>query len=83
MQRAQLTLRILFYAAFDVVGMIVFATGALWLAQGQMLFFKDFPSSLAEAVVAVSSGLLLMIWAASRILREITKRPTSSASGNL
>ena len=72
----------MFYAAFDVVGMIAFATGALWLAQGQMLFFKDFPSSLAEAVVAVSSGLLLMIWAASRILREITKRPSSSATGN-
>ena len=73
-QRPQLTLKILFYAIFDVAGMILFATGALWLAKGQALFVPDFPANTAEAFVALAGGLLLMFWAAARILRELLNR---------
>jgi hypothetical protein len=77
-QRPQLTLKILFYAIFDVVGTVMFATGAMWFAQGQSLFIPDFPTSAAEAVTTLACGLVLMLWAASRILRELSKRPAKN-----
>ncbi|MBL8416222.1 MAG: hypothetical protein JNM42_17475 [Propionivibrio sp.] len=76
-QRPQLTLKIMFYAIFDVVGMVSFASGALWFAQGQSLFIPDFPSSMAGALAAIIAGLLLMLWAAAQILRELIKRPVN------
>jgi hypothetical protein len=73
--RPRLTLKILLYALLDVAGMVLFASGALWLTQKQSLFVNGFPASLAEAVVATLVGLLLMFWAAAKILRELIKRP--------
>lgn len=78
-QRPQLTFKILLYAIFDVAGMVLFATGAMWLAQGKALFIADFPTSMTEAVATVIAGLVLMIWAASQILRELLKRPANTA----
>lgn len=78
-QRPRLTLKILLYAVLDIAGMVLFATGALWLAQGQSLFISNFPTSTAEAVAATIAGLLLMLWAASRILRELLVRPADDA----
>lgn len=78
-QRPRLTLKILFYASFDVAGMVLFATGALWLAQRQPLFIQGFPESMAEAVAATVAGLLLMLWAAAQILRELLVRPADNA----
>ena len=77
--RPRLTLKILLYAIFDVAGMLMFATGAMWLAQGQALFFREFPSSMAEAIAATLAGLLLMFWAAAQILRELLGRPADNA----
>ena len=74
-QRPQLTLTILFYAIFDAIGMAIFATGILWLTQGKSLFISDFPSNRIEALAATLGGLLLMVWAASRIVRELIQRP--------
>ena len=70
MQRPRLTLKVLFYAIFDVVGMIAFATGATWLARGQTLFFRDFPSGTAQAVLVLLAGIALMLWAAAQIVRS-------------
>lgn len=78
-QRPQLTLKILLYAIFDIVGMVFLATGALWLAHGQSLFVSGFPTSTAEALAACFGGLVLMLWAASQILRELLKRPAANA----
>ena len=78
-QRPRLTLKILLYAIFDVVGMALFATGAMWLAQRQPLFIRDFPASMAEAVAATVIGLLLMFWAAAQILRELLRQPADHA----
>ena len=78
-QRPRLTLKIFLYAIFDVVGMSLFATGAMWLAQRQPLFIRDFPASMAEAVAATVIGLLLMFWAAAQILRELLRQPADHA----
>jgi hypothetical protein len=73
-QRPQLTFKILFYAAFDVAGMISFATGAMWLARKQALFVEGFPTNTIQAVIATVAGLLLMLWAAAQIMRELMTR---------
>ncbi|WP_153111916.1 hypothetical protein [Propionivibrio limicola] len=78
-QRPRLTLRILFFAAFDIAGMVLFATGAFWFAQRQPLFIPDFPSSLFEAATSALAGLALMFWSAAQILRELLKQ--SGATG--
>ena len=76
-KRPKLTLRILFYAIFDVVGMIVFASGALWLTQGTSLFSTGFPASRTEAIIATAGGVFLMFWSATQILRELIRRPAN------
>jgi hypothetical protein len=74
-QRPRLTLKIMFYAIFDVVGMVFFASGALWFARGQSLFIPDFPGTMAGALAAIVGGFMLMLWAAAQIVREMIKRP--------
>ena len=73
--RPRLTLAILLFAAIDIVGMLLFATGAMWFAHGKPLFIPGFPGSMVEAGAATAGGLLLMFWAASRILRELLRHP--------
>ena len=77
--RPQLTLRILLYAIFDVAGMVLFATGALWLAQGKALFVAGFPTSMTEAIAALVVGLGAMLWSAAQILRQLLKPPANNA----
>jgi hypothetical protein len=77
-QRPRLTLKILLYAIFDAVGMVCFATGAMWFAQGKSLFISGFPTGIMEALAVTVGGLALMLWAAARILRELLKRPANS-----
>ncbi|MBK7565559.1 MAG: hypothetical protein IPI21_15465 [Propionivibrio sp.] len=72
--RPRPTLRIMLHAVFDVAGMLMFATGAMWLACRQALFIPDFPVNMTEAIVVSVGGLLMMLWAASRILREMITR---------
>lgn len=74
-QRPRLTLPILAFAAVDIVGMVLFATGAMWFANGQPLFIPGYPTSMVDAAISLGGGLLLMLWAASRILRELLKHP--------
>ena len=82
-RRPRLTLKVLFYAIFDVVGMVMFATGALWLTQGTSLFIADFPADRTQAIAATAAGVILMFWAATQILRELIRRPTAnSGRGN-
>ena len=80
MHKPQLTLKILFYAVFDVLGMLVFASGTTWLAKGQVLFLKSLPGNTFEALLMSAAGLALMLWAAAQILRELIKRPHEEGS---
>ena len=72
--RPRLTARILAYALADVFGLSVFSIGASWFAAGKGAIIAGFPSSLAEAVACTIGGLVVMIWAVIRILREINKQ---------
>ena len=66
---------ILAFAVVDVAGMVLFATGAMWFANGQPLFVPGFPTGVLTAGASLVGGLLLMFWAASRILRELLRHP--------
>ena len=73
--RPQLTPMVLFYALFDVLGMVVFATGGAWFSTGKALFVPNFPTNAIEAVMSVVAGIALMLWAAAQVLREMLKQP--------
>ena len=66
--RPRLTPAILAFAVVDVAGMVLFATGAMWFANGQPLFVPGFPTGVVTAGASLVGGLLLMFWAASGIL---------------
>ena len=68
----------MFFAVFDVVGMVFFAAGAVWFAKGEVLFIPGFPTGTMGALAATIGGLLLMLWAAAQILREMIKPPANN-----
>ena len=77
--RIRPTPAILYYAMIDVIGMVLFATGALWLFQdGMHLFWRKFPSTTMEAALAMSGGLFLMVISVAKILREVMTRAAST-----
>ncbi len=65
----------MFYALFDVLGMLILATGGAWFKTGAPLFIRDFPTNTFEAIAAVVIGAAIMIWAAAQVLREMLKHP--------
>ena len=77
-QQSRFPLSIVVYAVIDAVGVVLFATGALWLAQGEATLFTGFPADTADALMTTVSGLLLTTWAASRIIGVLIKRPTGT-----
>ena len=80
--RPRLKPAILLFLALDLVGMALFATGALWFAQGKTLFISGYPTGAFDAGIAVVGGLFLMVWSAARILRELfLSRPDGKDGG--
>ena len=69
--RLRLTPKVLAYIACDVLGIALFSSGALWLIRGVPLFFRGFPVTKAEAFIALGGGLVLMVYAIARLLREM------------
>lgn len=76
--RPRVTPRVMFYALCDVAGMLILASGAMWLARGQTLFIPGFPTGAASAVLTVVAGVALMVWAVAGILRELIQRPADA-----
>lgn len=74
--RLRLTPKVLAYIACDVLGIALFSSGTLWLIRGVPLFFRGFPVTKAEAFIALSGGLVLMVYAIARLLREMPAPPT-------
>jgi len=72
--RPSLTGRILLYAIVDVFGLACVGIGASWFAGRRAQILANFPTSTAEAVACTAGGVVVMFWAASRILREIAKQ---------
>ena len=69
--RPRLTGRIFAYAMVDVFGLSCVGIGASWFAAGKGAIMANFPASTAEAVACTAGGVAVMIWAVTRILREI------------
>ena len=67
------------YAIVDAIGVVLVATGALWLAQKKATLFEGFPADMTDALMTTLSGLLLTTWAASRIIRELVKLPSATS----
>lgn len=72
--RPKLTGRIFAYALVDVFGLFCVGIGASWFAAGKGAILTNFPSSAAEAVACTVGGIVVMLWAVSRILREIARQ---------
>ena len=72
--RPRLTGRIFAYALADVFGLTCVALGASWFAAGKGAIFSGFPASTVEAVACTAGGVAVMIWAVSRILRELARQ---------
>ena len=72
--RPRLTGKIFLYALADVFGLSCVGIGASWFAAGKGAILSDFPTSTAEAVACTAGGVVVMIWAVSRILRELARQ---------
>ena len=72
--RPSLTGPIFLYALVDVFGLSCVGIGASWFAAGKGAIFEGFPASTVEAVACTAGGVAVMIWAVSRILREIARQ---------
>jgi hypothetical protein len=72
--RPRLTGPIFLYAMADVFGLSCVGIGASWFAAGKGAILTNFPASAAEAVACTAGGVVVMIWAVARILREIAKQ---------
>lgn len=72
-QRPAVTLKVMCYALLDAIGMLVMASGLMWLARQETLFIPGFPTSTTSAVITFAAGIALMLWSAARILRELAK----------
>lgn len=72
--RPRLTAKIALFALIDVFGLLGVALGGSWFAQGKSALMADFPTSPAEAAASLLAGVVLMFWAASRILRELARQ---------
>ncbi len=68
-KRLQLTPRMFAWLGLDLFGMLLFAAGAMFLANGEALLVKV-PSSIVEAAVLLVAGGVLMLIAAANLLRE-------------
>ena len=77
-RRTLLSPAILFYLLLDVVGMVLFATGLLWLVRGLPLFFRNFPKSNLEASIVLAIGLFMMVSSVAKILREVMARAATN-----
>lgn len=76
--RPRVTLRVMFFALFDVAGILVFSSGAMWLGRGQTLFIPDFPTSTPAALITVVAGIALMLWGTGQMLNELARGAASN-----
>ncbi|MBU1365296.1 MAG: hypothetical protein KKE51_15890 [Gammaproteobacteria bacterium] len=72
--RPVLTGPIFLYALVDMFGLACVGIGASWFAAGKGAILADFPTSTVEAVACTAGGVAVMLWAVTRILRELAKQ---------
>ncbi|NTV69993.1 MAG: hypothetical protein HGA71_07595 [Azonexaceae bacterium] len=72
--RPTLTGPIFLYALVDMFGLACVGIGASWFAAGKGAILSGFPTSTVEAVACTAGGVAVMLWSATRILRELAKQ---------
>lgn len=72
--RPRLTARIALYALVDVFGLTCLSIGGSWFVAGKGALIQGFPTSMAEAVACTAGGLIVMVWAVAKLLRELAKQ---------
>ena len=77
-KRPRVTLKVMLFALFDVAGILIFSSGAMWLGRGQTLFIPDFPTSTPAALLTVVVGIALMLWGTGRMLNEMARNPVGN-----
>ena len=82
-KRIRITPQLFMWLGLDLFGMLLFAAGAMFLANGEALLVK-LPSSLVEAAALLVAGAVLMLIAAANLLREAlpqAENPESTLPG--
>ena len=80
-KRIQFTPRMFAWLALDLFGMLLFAAGVMFLANGQALFVR-FPTNIVEAAMLLVAGGVLMLIAAANLLRQmLPERPEDKVLG--
>lgn len=67
--------RILAYSLADLFGLFCVVIGIGGLLDKPMMILASFPRSTAEAYVCAAGGIVVMLWAMNRIMREL-RQPT-------
>lgn len=81
-QPRHLRSRLLGYLLADLFGFLCLALGVAWFAGGTGVILDSFPRSTAEALASAGGGLLVMVWAIGRILRELGRLAPLRADGD-
>ncbi len=80
--RVRVTPKVLLYALLDVLGTLIFASGALWLFRQRALLIDGFPGSTPTALLALVAGGALMLWSVAQILRQILRQLIAESAGS-
>lgn len=79
-RRPRVTPLLMAYALLDALGMLVFASGAMWLVKKQSLLVTGFPGNMISALLAVVTGVGLMWWSAARIIRQLIEQASDKGA---
>ncbi len=79
--RVRVTPKVLLYALLDVLGTLIFASGALWLFRQRALLIDGFPGSTPTALLALVAGGALMLWSVAQIMRQLIAESAGSTAG--
>jgi hypothetical protein len=74
--------RILAYSLADLFGLFCVVIGIGGLLDKPMMILANFPRSTAEAYVCAAGGIVLMLWAMSRMVREVRQLRNLSSGKN-
>jgi hypothetical protein len=84
-RKLHLTPQVAVWLLLDVCGMLLFAAGAMFMANAQALFVR-WPGSMFEAGLMLVAGGVLMLVAAARLLRATLQQtadtPRKAASAD-
>jgi hypothetical protein len=78
----RLVARIAAYATADLFGLFCLFLGINGLLGKSPMIIDNFPQSTAEAYASAVGGVLVMLWAMSRMLREVRQLRNLSAGKN-